>query len=673
MSTQPDFKELAVAMAARNIPCIRLQFKSKKPMDSAWQNLATTDTNTICEWDKDTPKAGCACVAKPDGFLFFECDEKSALDRFEKETGESLKTFTVQSSPGKFHFYYTQTDLSRKVGSITQKQLVFGSLRQNDAYVVAPGSLHEKTGLPYKIVDSSAIVPIPDSLVNWLNAQRTSSVAATLEKTSAPAPTEPSGLVVTIDPELSIAENRDCTLASIAGSLRRHNCSRDEIHDTLTELNDSHVVQRSDDRITLKDVDRITKSVCRPEYAPSQEALVPTVLIGGRAIVPNEGTTLVGLHITKDAKVEEIRKAISKPTETQVALEAKTSVPIKPFVVNSGDEFLKRDIPQRRTFLELATTGEPVLFEQSINQTFAWRGSGKTCFSLGLVRALATAGQMLCFEAPERVRVLYVEGELPNAQIQERWRNIVGNTDGHAFLCTLDDQANGFTLASTEGQLKIEATLAELKAKGTPIEVLFLDSISTLFNVSANEEETWAMIQSWFISLRSRGITVCFTHHAGKTGLSRSHSKSEDMLDVSIKLSTPENNDPSLLHCTLEIDKARNGLSLRPFDFKMHREHSDNCICKTMTAPRFCSGDGVVWEMLTPADTKRAEAEHMFSIGTPLVDVSEQLELPEGTVRRWRTEWGKKFPEKSKVISIKSKSSKPQKDLELSGDAAITT
>jgi hypothetical protein len=194
-----------------------------------------------------------------------------------------------------------------------------------------------------------------------------------------------------------------------------------------------------------------------------------------------------------------------------------------------------------------------------------------------------------------------------------------------------------------------------LKSKGSSIQVLFLDSISTLFNVAANEEETWTMIQDWFISLRSRGVTVCFTHHAGKTGLSRSHSKSEDMLDLSMKLSVPENNDPSLLHCTLEIDKARNGLSLRPFDFKMHREHSETCACQKMQAPRFCPGDGARWEMLAPPDTKRPEAEHLFSVGQTVQEVADHLELPLGTVNSWRTAWGKKHPDQAKVVPIRNK------------------
>src|SRR5579863_1481803 len=125
------FKEIAVPIASLGVPVIRLRPKSKKPLDDEWQNLATTDLTKIEEWDKDTPDANCGSVAKSDGILFFESDEPGVIKKFQEETGESFKTFTAQSRPGRFHFYFKQTDLTRKVGSIVQKQLKFGSLRQH--------------------------------------------------------------------------------------------------------------------------------------------------------------------------------------------------------------------------------------------------------------------------------------------------------------------------------------------------------------------------------------------------------------------------------------------------------------------------------------------------------------------------------------------------------------
>jgi hypothetical protein len=186
-----SFKDLALPLAAKNIPVIRLHHRSKKPIDSAWPNLATTDTNKILAWDADTPTAGCAAVAKNDGVLFFESDEENTIERYEKETAEEFPvTYRSQSRPGRDHFYFLQTDESRACGSITQREIPFGSLRQNNAYVVAVGSIHEATGLPYEIVQDEPLVPIPAKFIEWLQTQKVKSTPTTnnLVGTKAPIP-----------------------------------------------------------------------------------------------------------------------------------------------------------------------------------------------------------------------------------------------------------------------------------------------------------------------------------------------------------------------------------------------------------------------------------------------------------------------------------------------------
>jgi hypothetical protein len=161
----PRFEAIATRMVKMNVPVVRLQARSKIPMDLKWQNLATTDPLIIQTWSLDTPNANAACVAKDDGVLFFETDEPGVIERYEKETGESFKTFTVQSRPGRYHFYFAQTPESRACGSITQKEIPFGSLRQNNAYVVSPGSIHPTTGQPYTVHDSSPrVITSPMSL-----------------------------------------------------------------------------------------------------------------------------------------------------------------------------------------------------------------------------------------------------------------------------------------------------------------------------------------------------------------------------------------------------------------------------------------------------------------------------------------------------------------------------
>src|SRR5712692_8021778 len=102
----PTFIGRADLMVSLNVPVIRLRPNSKIPMDKEWQNIATTDSNQIAKWDEETPDANCGSVAKSDGILIFESDEPNVIKRYQEETGEVFpQTFTVQSRPGRFHFY----------------------------------------------------------------------------------------------------------------------------------------------------------------------------------------------------------------------------------------------------------------------------------------------------------------------------------------------------------------------------------------------------------------------------------------------------------------------------------------------------------------------------------------------------------------------------------------
>lgn len=331
----------------------------------------------------------------------------------------------------------------------------------------------------------------------------------------------------------------------------------------------------------------------------------------------------------------------STPEQTQQAVEAAKAA--APLTITLGDDFLYEEIPPRKILISTISGNEPVIYEQSINQVFAWRGAGKTCLGLGFVRCLATGEPFLNFKSSgDLIPVLYVEGELPDSQFQERWRSIVGDTRGIAYMASIDKQAGHHyvSMATTDGMQKVENTLAELARKGVFIKVLMLDNISTLFNVKANEEEVWIPIQSWFTSLRSRGITVFFFHHAGKGGLSRSHSKSEDMLDVSIKLEEPEEPEVGHLHSLMTFDKARAGLSEKPAEIKLHRTHSPKCSCGGNQSIFFCPGDGVRWEHV-PKVSKRDQAFQMFNEGKSIMEAASALDAPEGTVRTWRTKWAK--------------------------------
>lgn len=79
-----------------------------------------------------------------------------------------------------------------------------------------------------------------------------------------------------------------------------------------------------------------------------------------------------------------------------------------------ADDFLQLDVPVKRKILK------PWLTEQSINQISGWRGTGKTWFGLSLFNAATTGESFGPWEMETVVPALYIDGELPAQDVQDR-------------------------------------------------------------------------------------------------------------------------------------------------------------------------------------------------------------------------------------------------------------
>jgi hypothetical protein len=223
-------------------------------------------------------------------------------------------------------------------------------------------------------------------------------------------------------------------------------------------------------------------------------------------------------------------------------------------VVSNASRLLAHTFRGREPLMVNAQ-GEAILHRASINQIHASRGVGKTFFGLGLSAALAGGGEFLGWQSEGKHNVLYLDGELPGEELQERVRMIVGPLNRFHVITTEQQPDETFlSINSAEGRTLIEHAVISHR-----IEVLVLDSISTLANIATNDEEAWLDIVEWFRNLRTKhGIAVIYLHHDGKNGTQRGHSKHEDPLDKSIHLyweGTYQGTDG--LKCALKFDKAR--------------------------------------------------------------------------------------------------------------------
>lgn len=228
--------------------------------------------------------------------------------------------------------------------------------------------------------------------------------------------------------------------------------------------------------------------------------------------------------------------------------------------------------PDRRVLL--AREGAAVFREGHIGQIYAQRGHGKTWVGETLALVAATGATALGFSAPSPSRVLYVDGEMAGEEIQERFallceRLNVGGTDN--LVIVAQDWQEHFLprLDLPEGQAALEPLVGHAQ-------LVILDNRSCLFDPEGEKDPSaWQPAQDYVLSLRRRGKAVLLIHHANRQGGARGHSKSEDVMNLLIRLSRPEDYSAEQgARFRVDFDKSRGvwGASVRPFIAHLREE-----------------------------------------------------------------------------------------------------
>lgn len=288
------FKAIATPLADRGVPTIPLRPRTKIAFLDEWESKATISPDQIEAWDTDYPGANAACVAvaKPDGFWFFEVDQPEVIQRIQTETGQKMpRTFRVRSSPGRGHFYFKHSAASLAAGNIAQGYVknTDWSMRADRQYVVAPGSLHPKTGLPYEIVSTAPIIEAPDWLVAWCVSQKM----------------EPKATVASADGDKIPRGAHDSTLTRIAGKLRHDGMEVDTMTAALIEICEKRCVDYGSDYEEM--CEKIAHSICR--YPVPKD---DTVLIGGR--VAGTAPPVADVQVTRPSSYQASAEEIEQRT-----------------------------------------------------------------------------------------------------------------------------------------------------------------------------------------------------------------------------------------------------------------------------------------------------------------------------------------------------------------------
>ena len=278
------------------------------------------------------------------------------------------------------------------------------------------------------------------------------------------------------------------------------------------------------------------------------------------------------------------------------------------------DEFLKLDVKPRAQLLA------PVLPEKGLAMLYAPRGMGKTLLALGMSYAVATGGTVLRWQAPAPRRVLYIDGEMPLATIQERLSSIIEGSPKQPApedfqILAADYFRDGIpNLATPAGQAALEPLLGG-------VALVVIDNISTLATIGHdNDAESWTPVQGWLLRLRREGISVLIVHHAGKGGQQRGTSRREDVLDTSIALRRPSDYNPTEgARFEVHVEKARGafGDDVKPFEARM----------------QIVDG-GATWSMRDLAEVDLSRVTALADDGLSVRDIADETGIPRSTVQR---------------------------------------
>jgi hypothetical protein len=261
--------------------------------------------------------------------------------------------------------------------------------------------------------------------------------------------------------------------------------------------------------------------------------------------LPEGGDFVDWLKVNPNASIAALLKLV---TDSDVFVSENVSLIVAIYL---GD-FLKLELPQREFIIS------PILAKSGLAMIYAYRGVGKTFVALEITMAVAYGDKFLNFEVPIPRRVLYIDGEMPASTIQDRLAVIEKRKQPNPAmiepLIITPDLQNEImpNLSDIEGQEQVEPYVEQA-------DLIVVDNISTLCGSGKeNDAESWIPIQQWALSLRKRGKSILFIHHAGKSGAQRGTSKREDILDTVIKLRHPADYEPDMGACfELHFEKAR--------------------------------------------------------------------------------------------------------------------
>lgn len=248
--------DAAIACAGRGWHVLPVQAKGKKPLIREWQHEATTNETTIRQWWSKWPDANIGVACHPSGLVVIDLDVKGKADGIESWNMLKRKhdfaddTVTSLTPSGGKHLFYLAS--GRRVRNSVEKLGPGIDVRATGGFVIVPPSTLRDVGKyrwdPSAHPDTREPAPLPPSLAKLLMEESTGPSRWTASTDNDPIP----------------EGQRNQTLTSQAGRMRKHGVTEGGIRKALLEINN----RRCKPPLDQKEVEGIAKSIARYEPGP---------------------------------------------------------------------------------------------------------------------------------------------------------------------------------------------------------------------------------------------------------------------------------------------------------------------------------------------------------------------------------------------------------------------
>ncbi len=481
----------------------------KNPIEK-WKDVAPTD-ELYSDWEKKYPNAN-IWLLLGNQFVVIDPDGPGA-EEFVKSLNLPPCPTSISGNKSTHRWFKSPSPIkSLKIQNGSDQ--TFLEVRTGSMGMLAPPSIHPKTGSPYEWIDGHSPQDIPFPELPMKAYEKIKALQNRREPKMEPAQTENLSLE-------KLEVKRYLDFYKILYRIKTDEDSRRIIYNLTGGclFADQHTTPEGQrDAAIIQGNDGVLCYYCFHSHCANKTWQDARRTISG------------------DSPIIQFCEGYVSPDENKEQKQTEFLTRVKKAIL-SIDEIKAAKFPEKRKILN------PWLSEQTLVEVVGSRGTGKTWFGLSICYAITRGINFGPWETVTPVPCLYVDGEMVIQDVQERiaaMDGFSGEVEKEPFIYLSDHFGNSLGLPKTNILDPKWREAIKQAALEWGVKVIVLDNISSLCpGLKENEKEAWDPVNQWLLDLRFNGMSVIFLHHTNKEGGPRGTTGREDNIDALIMLTLP--------------------------------------------------------------------------------------------------------------------------------------